>query len=83
MIHRSTQADEFLQEAEKNLGSSKNLIDSVQTLNSKYYTKQRGNISDSTLVEANKLATCTYEHNTQWGKQVIKSLSNHNVFFFN
>lgn len=64
--------DEFLEEAEKNFGLSTTLIDSVQALNGKTSNvNQRANLSDdATLEEAQKLASCTYEHNTAWGKQV-------------
>ncbi|KAH6822960.1 hypothetical protein C2S53_006299 [Perilla frutescens var. hirtella] len=61
--------DEYLREPEKNFGSSEKLIDSVQALNINY-VKEYETISDSTVVEANKLASCTYEHDTKWGKEI-------------
>ncbi|KAH6816340.1 hypothetical protein C2S51_021160 [Perilla frutescens var. frutescens] len=63
------QEDEYLQEPEKNFGSSKKLINSVQALNINY-VKEHEMISDSIVVEANKLASCAYEHGTKWGKEV-------------
>ncbi|KAH6796379.1 hypothetical protein C2S51_037365 [Perilla frutescens var. frutescens] len=64
------QEDVYLQEPEKNFGSSKKLIDSVQALIINY-VKENETISDSTVVEANKLASYTYEHDTKWGKEFV------------
>ncbi|KAG8370355.1 hypothetical protein BUALT_Bualt14G0108300 [Buddleja alternifolia] len=61
--------DEFLHEAEKNFGFSSKLIDSVEALNGKKVS-ERQNLCDATLEEAKKLASCTYEHNTRWGKEI-------------
>ncbi|XP_057771369.1 cellulose synthase-like protein G3 [Salvia miltiorrhiza] len=69
------QQDEILHEPQENFGASGKLIESVQALNTKYgifpkYVTRKENISDSTLAEAHKLASCTYEHNTKWGKEI-------------
>ncbi|KZV48204.1 hypothetical protein F511_10790 [Dorcoceras hygrometricum] len=61
--------DEFLDEPEKTYGYSANLIDSVKALNSKK-VNDRELLSDSTVHEAKKLASCTYELNTGWGKEI-------------
>ncbi|KAH6770009.1 hypothetical protein C2S52_014812 [Perilla frutescens var. hirtella] len=41
----------------------------VQALNINY-VKEHEMISDSIVVEANKLASCAYEHGTKWGKEI-------------
>ncbi|XP_075489145.1 quillaic acid 3-O-glycosyltransferase CSL1-like [Primulina tabacum] len=61
--------DEFLLEPEKTFGFSPKLIDSVQALNTKK-VNDREILSDSTVHEAKKLASCTYELNTGWGKEI-------------
>ncbi|KAL0376734.1 UNVERIFIED_CONTAM: Cellulose synthase-like protein G2 [Sesamum calycinum] len=61
------QEDEFLEEPEKNFGFSTKLIDSLQALTGKN-VRERENLSDATIEEAKKLASCTYEQNTRWGK---------------
>ncbi|KAH6763729.1 hypothetical protein C2S51_014978 [Perilla frutescens var. frutescens] len=63
------QEDEYLQEPVKNFGSSKKLIDSVQALIINHM-EENETISDSIVVEANKLTSCTYEHDTKWGKEI-------------
>ncbi|KAK6138734.1 hypothetical protein DH2020_027523 [Rehmannia glutinosa] len=56
--------------AEKNFGFSTKLIDSLQaSLNGKD-VNEMGNLCDATVEEAKKLASCTYEHNTRWGKEI-------------
>ncbi|KAL0457064.1 UNVERIFIED_CONTAM: Cellulose synthase-like protein G3 [Sesamum latifolium] len=61
--------DQFLEEAEKNFGFSTKLIDSLQALNGKN-VRERENICDATIEAAKKLASCTYEQNTRWGKEI-------------
>ncbi|KAL8525078.1 hypothetical protein ACS0TY_014614 [Phlomoides rotata] len=63
------QQEEYLQEPEKKFGFSRKLIDSVQELhrNNSVYTRH---ISEATVSEAKKLASCTYEQNTNWGKDI-------------
>ncbi|KAL0388467.1 UNVERIFIED_CONTAM: Cellulose synthase-like protein G3 [Sesamum radiatum] len=63
------QEDEFLEEPEKNFGFSTKLIDSLQALTGKN-VRERENLSDATIEEAKKLASCTYEQNTRWGKDI-------------
>ncbi|KAL7105421.1 hypothetical protein ACP275_07G043100 [Erythranthe tilingii] len=65
------QEDEFLREPQKNFGYSTKLIDSVSSLNRKSANDQRDNLlDDATVEEAKKLASCTYEQNTKWGKEI-------------
>ncbi|KAL1535719.1 cellulose synthase-like protein G2 [Salvia divinorum] len=69
------QQDKSLQEPEDNFGFSGKFIDSVKALDTKYgtfpkYVNTKENISIATVEEANKLASCTYEHNTRWGKEI-------------
>ncbi|XP_051129337.1 cellulose synthase-like protein G3 [Andrographis paniculata] len=61
--------DEVLRDVEKKFGSSKQLIDSVKHLN-ETSTKKREFTSLATIDEAKKLASCTYEQNTRWGKEI-------------
>ncbi|KAL0388464.1 UNVERIFIED_CONTAM: Cellulose synthase-like protein G3 [Sesamum radiatum] len=63
------QEDEFLEEPEKNFGFSTKLIDSLQALTGKN-VRERENMSDAIIEEAKKLASCTYEQNTRWGKDI-------------
>ena len=60
--------DEFLLEPEKNFGQSKKFIDSLEG-NDKESINGKEISSDAILDEAKKLASCTYEENTEWGKE--------------
>ncbi|KAM7488298.1 hypothetical protein LguiB_025782 [Lonicera macranthoides] len=62
------QQDEFLLEPEKNFGQSKKFIDSLKG-NDKETINGKGNSSEAILDEASKLASCSYEENTEWGKE--------------
>ncbi|KAK4425544.1 Cellulose synthase-like protein G3 [Sesamum alatum] len=64
------QEDEFLEEPEKNFGFSTKLIDSLQALNGKNATDRETMSDHATIEEAKKLASCTYEQNTTWGKEI-------------
>ncbi|CAA2961581.1 cellulose synthase G3 [Olea europaea subsp. europaea] len=66
---RPSHEDEFLSEAEKNFGRSSQFIDSLMTLNGKPVNK-RENLSVAIIEEARSLASCTYEDNTEWGKEI-------------
>ncbi|KAG6395204.1 hypothetical protein SASPL_145845 [Salvia splendens] len=75
LFSNCNQQDESLQEPEHNFGLSRKFIDSVKALDTKYeifpkHVNTNVNISDSIVEEANKLASCSYEHNTKWGKEI-------------
>lgn len=64
-------ADEFLDyEPEKNFGFSSMFITSLKALNGKEVVNEREILSDATLEEAKNLASCSFEENTKWGKEV-------------
>ncbi|XP_044486353.1 cellulose synthase-like protein G2 [Mangifera indica] len=63
------QEDKFLAEPEKNFGTSNKLIDSLRPNKEQDVTRQEDS-SESTVEEAKRLASCSYEQNTQWGKEV-------------
>ncbi|KAM7488299.1 hypothetical protein LguiB_025783 [Lonicera macranthoides] len=59
--------DEFLREPEKNFGLSKKFNDSL-----KGCSEEDGKrvISEEIIDEAKRLASCTFEANTKWGKEI-------------
>ncbi|CAK9175021.1 unnamed protein product [Ilex paraguariensis] len=61
--------DEFLCESQKYFGSSNKFIDSIKVSNEQDI-RGSGIISDEVLEEARTLATCTFEENTKWGKEI-------------
>ncbi|CAK9165438.1 unnamed protein product [Ilex paraguariensis] len=61
--------DEFLHEAQKNFGFSSKFNASLKGSNEQHI-KGYGTISYETLEEAKILATCTFEQNTRWGKEI-------------
>ncbi|PIN11330.1 Cellulose synthase (UDP-forming) [Handroanthus impetiginosus] len=63
------QQDEFPPEPEKNFGFSTKLIDSLRALQGND-VNEKETISNATLEEAQTLASCTYEQNTSWGKEI-------------
>ncbi|KAA8527735.1 hypothetical protein F0562_035396 [Nyssa sinensis] len=63
------QEDEFLLELEKNFGFSRKFNASL-TGSGKRDTNGNGVISDEILEEARDLATCAFEKNTKWGKEI-------------
>ncbi|CAI9771279.1 unnamed protein product [Fraxinus pennsylvanica] len=63
--------DEFLDyEPEKNFGFSSKFITSLKALNGKKVVNEREILSDATLEEAKNLASCSFEENTKWGKEI-------------
>ncbi|KAL2463715.1 Cellulose synthase-like protein G1 [Forsythia ovata] len=67
---RPNHEDEFLDDPEKNFGLSSKFITSLEALNGKNVVNGSENLSDATLEEANNLASCTFEENTKWGKEI-------------
>ncbi|KAA8527733.1 hypothetical protein F0562_035398 [Nyssa sinensis] len=63
------QKDKFICEAEMNFGLSSKFIASLKGSNEED-TNGKGILSDEILEEARNLATCTFEKNTQWGKEI-------------
>lgn len=64
------QEDEFLSEPEKKFGNSSKFIASVLTGYTHEDNEGEGSSCDVLLEEARSLASCTYEENTKWGKEV-------------
>ncbi|KAL3507690.1 hypothetical protein ACH5RR_033072 [Cinchona calisaya] len=66
---RPNHEDEMLVEQEQNFGSSNAFNASLKSLNERN-TRREEIISDAIVEEAKSLATCTFEENTRWGKEV-------------
>ncbi|XP_059632397.1 cellulose synthase-like protein G1 [Cornus florida] len=66
---RPNQEDESLLEPEKNFGLSKIFIASLSG-SEEQDTNGKGVLSDVILEEAKRLASCTFEKNTKWGKEI-------------
>ncbi|KAL5747072.1 hypothetical protein ACOSQ2_024369 [Xanthoceras sorbifolium] len=65
------QPDKHLLHPEKNFGNSSKFIESLKPKNDKDVDVRReGYSSDSILAEAKRLASCAYEVNTKWGKEI-------------
>ncbi|KAM3356508.1 cellulose synthase-like protein G3 [Capsicum galapagoense] len=62
------QSEESLQEAEQKFGASRKFINSVNSLNDPKIGKEI--LCDEIIDEAKTLASCTYEENTSWGKEI-------------
>ncbi|KAL3506068.1 hypothetical protein ACH5RR_031450 [Cinchona calisaya] len=66
---RPNHEDEMFVEPEQNFGSSKIFNDSLKSLNGRHTTREEI-ICNAIVEEAKSLATCTFEENTKWGKEV-------------
>ncbi|CAK9152168.1 unnamed protein product [Ilex paraguariensis] len=64
------QKDEFLLEPAKNFGLSSKFIASLAGGSNKQDIEGKGVVSDAILEEARTLASCTFEKNTEWGKEI-------------
>ncbi|KAK2641601.1 hypothetical protein Ddye_023364 [Dipteronia dyeriana] len=65
------QQDKHLLQPEKNFGNSRLLIGSLKAKNDKDVAIRKEEYSsDSILEEAKRLASCAYEVNTNWGKEI-------------
>ncbi|CAI9118266.1 OLC1v1019804C1 [Oldenlandia corymbosa var. corymbosa] len=67
---RPDQEDAMVVDLEQNFGSSKAFNDSLKDLNGRRTNSRVEPISESIVEEAKSLATCTFEENTKWGKEV-------------
>ncbi|CAN4091183.1 unnamed protein product [Withania somnifera] len=63
-----SQSEESLQEAEQKFGASRKFINSVNSLNDQ--KNGREILCVEMIDEAKTLASCTFEENTSWGKEV-------------
>lgn len=69
LYNHPNQEDEFLSEPEKKFGNSSKFIASLGG-SIQEDTKGDGSSSDVILQEARNLASCSYEENTRWGKEI-------------
>ncbi|CAI9775946.1 unnamed protein product [Fraxinus pennsylvanica] len=67
---RPNNEDDYLHDPEKNFGLSSKFITSLKALKEEKVIKGKENLSDATLEEAKNLASCTFEENTKWGKEI-------------
>ncbi|KAH0641244.1 hypothetical protein KY285_037830 [Solanum tuberosum] len=68
------QSEESLQEAEEKFGASRKFINSINSLNDQRNGRENV-LCDETIDEAKTLASCTFEENTRWGKEIGYSYS--------
>lgn len=61
--------EESLQEAEQKFGASRKFINSINSLNDQR-NGGKNVLCDEVIEEAKILASCTFEENTSWGKEV-------------
>ncbi|CDO99182.1 unnamed protein product [Coffea canephora] len=66
---RPNHEDEMPVEPERKFGSSNVFNASLKSLNGRQ-SRREEIISDATVEEAKSLATCTFEANTKWGKEI-------------
>lgn len=62
--------DDLIVDQEQSFGNSRLFNESLKSLVQKDINEERIMISNATIEEAKSLATCTFEQNTKWGKDV-------------